>query len=349
MLRLPPFSLLQPRSAAEAADLLAEHAGRAVPLAGGTDLVPKMKRGQLEPAVLVGLGQLAELRCLQPHDGGVEIGAGVTLAQVAADRQLAAAYPGYVQAAASVSSPALRNVGTVGGNLCVDTRCNYYDQSFEWRQALGFCMKTGGDVCRVAPASTWCRAIASSDTAPAAIALGATVVLRGPGGARRQVPVAELYREDGRWYLTKADDEIVESLRLPAPAGWRSAYVKVRRRASIDFPLAGVAVALAAPGLVVEGCRIVLTAVGSRPLDVSLAAQPLVGRALGDLLTADPDLLGAVAAAAVKPAKPLDNADLHYVWRKQMTRTAVVQAIRQAAAQPPPAQPPPAQPPPASA
>lgn len=336
MLRLPPFSFLRARDVAEAAGLLAEHGDQAMLVAGGTDLVPKMKRGQLTPTLLVGVGHLAELGHVSASDRGVEIGAGVTLARVAADARLGAAYPGYVQAAASVSSPALRNAGTIGGNLCVDTRCNYYDMSFEWRQALGFCMKKDGDVCRVAPASTYCRAIASSDTAPVAIALGATVVLVGPGGQRRELAAADLYQDDGRCYLTKQPGEVVESLRLPPPGGWRSAYVKVRRRHAIDFPLGGAAVALATTGPIIEACRIVLTAVGPRPLDVSAAAEPLVGRPLAEVLGDDVGLLAEVAAAAVKPAKPLDNADLHYVWRKQMTRRAVEQAIRQAARQPAP-------------
>ena len=333
MLRLPPFRFLRPGSVDEAADLLAKHGDRAMVVAGGTDLVPKMKRGQMEPEVLVGLGHLTELRAVHATDGGgVEIGAGVTLTAASSDRRVGADHPAYTRAAALVSSPALRNVGTIGGNLCVDTRCNYYDMSVEWREACGFCMKKDGDICRVAPASKHCRAIASSDTAPAAIALGGTVVLVGPGGHRREVSVSDLYQDDGQFYLAKAPDEIVECLRLPPPGAWRSSYVKVRRRGAIDFPLAGAAVALAMAGPVVEGCRIVLTAVGSRPFDVSAAGEALVGRELtGRELTGEDGLLADVAAEAAKVAKPLDNADLHYVWRKQMTRRAVVQAIVEAA------------------
>lgn len=329
MLRLPRFSYLRPESAAEAAQLLAEHGHRAMLIAGGTDLVPKMKRGQMEPEILIGIGHLTELRRVRVReDGGCEIGAGVTLSQVISDARLQAAYPGYARAAALVSSPALRNSGTIGGNLCIDTRCNYYDMSYEWRQAVGFCMKKDGDVCRVAPASASCRAIASSDTAPVAIALGATVVLAGPEGRKREVPVASLYQDDGQFYLTKAPDEVLESLRLPAPGNWSSSYVKVRRRGSIDFPLVGVAAALQMAGPIVQGCRIVLTAVGSQPFDVSAAAEPLLDAEVEDGVLAD------VAVAAAKRAKPLDNADLHYVWRRQMTRKAIEQAIREAAAQP---------------
>jgi 4-hydroxybenzoyl-CoA reductase subunit beta len=325
MLRLPRFSYLRPESAIEAAQMLAEHGSRARLVAGGTDLLPKMKRGQMEPEVLIGLGHLKELRQIRAReDGGFDLGAGVTLSEVIAHPQLRAAYPGYVRAVALVSSPALRNVGTVGGNLCVDTRCNFYDMSYEWRQAAGFCLKKDGDVCRVAPAFTYCHAIASSDTAPVAIAVGATVVLVGPQG-EREVPLASIYQDDGKVYLTKADDEVLTTLRLPAPGRWRSAYVKVRSRDSIDFPVVGAAVALQMNGSVVEACRIVLTAVASQPLDVSDTAEPMLGRELDDAV------IEAVAAKAAKPAKPLDNADQSYVWRKRVTRKAIEQAIRQAA------------------
>ena len=326
MLRLPRFKYLQPGSVTEAAQVLAQYGSRAMLVAGGTDLLPKMKRGQMEPEVLVGLGHLDELRQVRARDdGGFDIGAGVTLSEVTAHPQLRAAYSGYVQAAALVSSPALRNAGTIGGNLCVDTRCNFYDQSFEWRQAAGFCLKKGGDTCLVAPAFTTCRAVASSDTAPVAIALGATVVLVGPEG-EREVPVASLYQDDGKLYLTKSADEVLVSLRLPAPDGWRSSYVKVRSRETIDFAVVGVAVALRMSDLVVDACRMVLTAVGPAPLDVSYAAEPLLGRELDDAVIEE------IAAAAAKPARPVDNADLSYVWRKRITRKAIEQAIHEAGA-----------------
>ena len=185
-------------------------------------------------------------------------------------------------------------------------------------------MKKDGDICRVAPASATCRAIASSDTAPAAISMGATVVLVGPNG-QREVPVESLYQDDGQFYMTKAADEILTSLRMPSPGRWKSSYVKVRNRGSIDFPLVGVAAAIQMSGSLVEACRIVITAVGPQPLDVSQAAGALVGKEI------DGVLLEEVATEAAKPARPLDNADLSYVWRKRMTRRAIEQAIREAA------------------
>src|SRR5215467_12925040 len=181
---------------------------KAMFVAGGTDLFPKLKRRQFEIESLIGLDFL---------DRGIDkhaIGAGATLADVSTHRAVPG---GYAQAAGLVSSPPLRNAGTIGGNLCVDTRCNYYDMTYEWRKAIGFCIKKDGDICLVAPSSPRCWAVSSSDTAPAAIALGATVTLAGPDG-ERELPVAELYRDDGIDYLAKRPHEVLTALRLP-PAG----------------------------------------------------------------------------------------------------------------------------------
>src|SRR5205807_1732797 len=195
------------------------------------------------------------LKGVRRVDGHFEIGATVTLAEAAADPGLRAALPGFAEAAGLVSSPPLRNAGTVGGNLCVDTRCNYYNMTYEWRKSIGFCLKKDGDICLVAPSSPRCWAVSSSDTAPAAMVLGASVVLVGPDG-ERELPVAELYRDDGIEYLAKQPHEVVTAIRLPAPKGLLTAYVKLRRRGSIDFPLAGAAVALTLDGPIVTGCRI---------------------------------------------------------------------------------------------
>src|SRR5205085_10346314 len=271
---------------------------------------------------------LAHLRDLQgvhrTAEGGFELGGLVTLAAASRHPELAAAHPGYAEAAGLVSSPPLRNVGTIGGNLCVDTRCNYYDMTYEWRKAIGFCMKKDGDICLVAPGSPRCWAVASSDTAPAAIALGAVVVLAGPDG-ERELPVAALYRDDGIEYLAKQPHEVVTAIRLPAPKGLLTAYVKLRRRGSIDFPLAGAAVALTLDGPIVTGCRIALAAVASHPLEVPEAGAFLAGKRLTD------ETISAAGELAAKPARPLDNADLTHLWRKKMVRVIVERAIRQAA------------------
>lgn len=318
MLRLPRFRYLRPKTAREAASMAAELGGRAMFVAGGTDLFPKLKRRQFEVDTLIGLEFLPR----KIHNGSSEtvIDAGVTLAAATHDAHLNQHFAGYAEAAGMVSSPPLRNAGTIGGNLCVDTRCNYYDMTYEWRKAAGFCLKKDGDICLVAPSSPRCWAVSSSDTAPMAMALDGWVTLAGPNG-ERELPVSALYRDDGIDYLAKQPSEVVTGLRLAAKPGSKSAYVKLRRRGSIDFPIAGAAVAVELDGGIVSACRIVLTAVASHPLEVPAAAEFLRGKA------PDPETIRQTAEIAAKPAKPLDNADLSHFWRKRMVRVVVEQAL----------------------
>jgi 4-hydroxybenzoyl-CoA reductase subunit beta len=212
----------------------------------------------------------------------------------------------------------------VGGNLCVDTRCNYYNQTFEWRKSIGYCLKKDGEICLVAPGSPRCWAVSSSDTAPVALVLGATVELAGPDGSR-VIPASALYRDDGIEYLAKQPYEVLTAINLPVMAGVRTAYIKLRRRGSIDFPIAGAAVALQLDGDVVVSCRIALSAVASHPLEVPAAGEFLAGRRL------DQEAITAAAELAAKPAKPLDNTDLTHFWRKKMVRVVVEQALSAAA------------------
>ena len=291
---------------------------RAMFVAGGTDLFPKLKRRQFEIDTLIGLDFLS--RSVRNGSEDCVIEAGVTLAAAARDEHLNSRFAGYAQAAGLVSSPPLRNAGTIGGNLCVDTRCNYYDMTYEWRKAAGFCIKKDGDICLVAPSSPRCWAVSSSDTAPMAIALDGMVVLSGPDG-ERELPVGALYRDDGIQYMAKQPSEVVTALRLRAAPETRSAYVKLRRRGSIDFPIAGAAVAVVLDGDEVRGCRIVLSAVASHPLQASAAEEFLKGRRL------EPEAIREAAELAAKPAKPLDNADLSHFWRKRMVRVVVEQAL----------------------
>ena len=299
---------------------MAEDAGpHAMFVAGGTDLYPKLKRRQFEVEALIGLDFLP--RGVRNGSDVDVIGSATTLADAARNPHIASRFSGYAEAAGLVSSPPLRNAGTIGGNLCVDTRCNYYDMTYEWRKAAGFCMKKDGDICLVAPSSPRCWAVSSSDTAPMAIALEGMVTLVGADG-ERELPVAELYRDDGIEYMAKRPSEVVTELRLRAAPDTRSAYVKLRRRGSIDFPIAGAAVAARMDGDVVAGCHLVLSAVASHPLEATAAEDFLKGRRL------DPDTIREAAELAFKPAKPLDNADLSHFWRKRMVRTVVEQALR---------------------
>src|SRR5437764_4451750 len=301
MMRLPSFDYVAAKTVDEAVRAMRDAGPDGMLVAGGTDLYPNMKRRQFEPKTLVGLRAIKDLRGVSgTAREGVTIGACTTLTAVATHPALARDYPALAMAAGMVSSPQLRNMGTLGGNVCVDTRCNYYNQSFEWRKAIGFCMKKDGDICLVAPGSSRCWAVSSSDTAPALWSLGASVRLAGPSG-ERTVPVAALFQDDGIQYLAKRADEIVTEILLPPAGGWRSTYLQLRRRGPFDFPILGVAAAARLEGEVVREARIVLGAVASVPREATRAAALLIGHRLTT------EAIEAAADAAAGPAKPLDN------------------------------------------
>jgi 4-hydroxybenzoyl-CoA reductase subunit beta len=327
MLRLPPFRYFAPRTARDAARILADWGADAMAVAGGTDLYPNMKRRQFTPRALVGLRAVEGLEGIAAN-GGLTLGAMATLTEVAEHPGVRARWPAVARAASLVSSPPLRNAGTMGGNLCVDTRCTYYNQTEFWRASIGYCMKRDGDICLVAPGSDKCWALSSSDTAPVMMALDAEVTLVRADGERR-LAVRDLYGEDGIAYLAKQPHEVLTRIHLPDREGWRMTYRKVRRRGSIDFPILGVAAAVRlGTGTVVEDARLVLGAVHVRPVEATDAAQFLRGRVL------DAETIEMAAGIAYKPAKPLDNADLNYAWRKRMARVEVARALRELAGLP---------------
>ena len=328
MMRLPPFAYLAPLSVGEAVRMMADHGPEAMFVAGGTDLYPNMKRRQFEPKVLVGLRGIKELVGVRGDaTTGLVMGAGTTLTEVAEHASVREHFPALAVAAGLVSTPPLRNMGTIGGNVCVDPRCNYYNQSHQWRRAIGFCMKKDGDICLVAPGSSRCWAVSSTDTAPVLWSLGARARLVGVGG-ERVVPVASLFKDDGIDYLAKARDEVLTELLLPPVDGLRCAYLKLRRRGSVDFPVLGVAVALGMDGGLVKRAKIVLGAVASQPREAAEAGALLVGERL------TPALIAEAAEVAARPSKPLDNTDLTHPYRKKMTKVFVTRALRRLAGLP---------------
>lgn len=322
MMRAGRFRYYVARSIEDAAAALANEGPAAMLLAGGTDLLPNMKRRQNAPDVLISLRHVRELRGIACN-GETTIGAGTTLADIVQTTALAQKHRALVCAAAQVASPLIRNTATIGGNICLDTRCNYYNQTYEWRNAIGFCLRgpLPDGVCWVAPSSTRCWAVASSDTAPALIALGARVTLRSIEG-ERDLALEDLYVDDGARPLTKRADEIVTSILIPSRAT-RSTYWKLRRRGSIDFPVLGVAAAIRfGPHDVVEEARIVLGAVASHPLLVP-ESQLLVGRQLTD------DVIAEFADNASRHAKPLDTSDFQMTWRKTVARSFLSGTLRE--------------------
>jgi 4-hydroxybenzoyl-CoA reductase subunit beta len=324
MLRLPRLQYLRPRSVDEAATMAAANAGSMF-IAGGTDLVPNLKRRQFDVPVLISLAGLPDGHQVEGSpDRGLTIGARVILDEVARHPEMQGPYRALAQACGAVSTPQIRYMGTLGGNLLVDPRCNYYNQTYAWRKAVGFCMKKDGDICLVARSSPRCWAVSSSDSAPVAMTLMAEVTLQGTAGSRR-IPAAALYHDDGIQYTTKRRDEVITAIHLPAVSGpMTSAYWKLRRRPAFDFPILGVAVSVRWDDGVIHEARGALGAVGSLPVEITPFLAPLNGR------RPDGELIAEVAQGADKRSRPLDNTDLSHYWRKRMTRVYVERALRDA-------------------
>jgi 4-hydroxybenzoyl-CoA reductase subunit beta len=294
---MPDFQYLRPTTAADAVAMRAANAASRY-IAGGTDLLPNIRRGLAEPAVVIDLGGIAELTHIGFASDALRIGAGTTLAAIAGDATIRARFTALAEAAEAVAGPTHRAAATLGGNLCLDTRCVYYNQSEFWREGNKYCMKLKGEGCRVAKKSKRCYAAFSGDVAPALIALDAEIEILGPNGSRR-VASADFYRDDGMAWLTLAPDELLVGVHVPLRDDWTTAYEKVRVRGAIDFPLAGVAVALKRKGNALEELRIACTGVASRPLAVEgldeLRGKPLDAAALA-LITAQTE----IAAGAMR-------------------------------------------------
>jgi 4-hydroxybenzoyl-CoA reductase subunit beta len=312
MMRLPWFEHRAPKSVQEAARILAGEGPDAMLIAGGTDLLPNMKRRQMAPKVLVSIRGIDALK-----RNGSTLGAGITLTQIIQKPELPL---GLRQAAHQVATVHLRNMGTIGGNLCLDTRCNYYNQNYEWRKAIDFCLKKDGDVCWVATASKRCVAASSTDCAPALMALGACVTLVSSSG-EREVALEDLYNNDGIDYLKRRPDEILTEIHIPA--GSKSTYWKLRRRGAFDFPVLGVGAAIRFSGDVIEEARIALGAVASRPFLVDKANQFLKGKPLTD------EVIDEASRLVASRAKPMDNADLDLYWRKDVSAQFASYALRE--------------------
>jgi 4-hydroxybenzoyl-CoA reductase subunit beta len=284
---LTRFDIVSPTSLTEALAALAETPGSRA-CAGGTDLVPNLRRGLSETGRLVDLTRIADLQGITASDAGLRIGAGVRLADLEHD-PVVAAYTAVVKAAAVIAGPTHREVATVGGNLCLDTRCLYYNQSHWWRKSNDFCLKYRGEICHVAPQGNRCRAAFSGDLAPALMVHGAEIEIASADGTRR-LPLTEFYDEDGAAHLRLNPGEIVVAVHLP-PSGARSDYAKIRVRGAVDFPLAGVAVALDANGGK-NSYRVAITGTNSKPFEVETPGP----------MTEDPDAWFAALEKAVQKA-----------------------------------------------
>jgi 4-hydroxybenzoyl-CoA reductase subunit beta len=312
MLRLPPFRYHRPEGLEEALRLLAELGDGGLPVAGGTDVIPNMKHRLLEPAHLVSLGRIPELRGVAVRDGELVIGAGETLATVAAHPLVAAHAPALAAAAAQVAGPQLRSAGTLGGNLCLDTRCTYYNQSHFWRQSLGYCLKKDGDTCHVTQVGRKCVAAHSADTPPVLWAMSAVMDLATEQGVRT-VPVDRFFIADGINNTVRRPGELVVRVRLPLRgATFATAFRKIRPRKSIDFPVLNLAAAAdLEPDRVIRGLRVVVSALGSRPKEIT-GLEEVAGQRL------DPAVVEIIAQRAYQQCRPLTNIIVDPEWRRAM-------------------------------
>lgn len=324
MMRLPKFTYRVPKTISDAVKMFGDAGTEAMFVAGGTDLYPNMKRRQQTPKTVISVTRLRELHEIRGDaSSGIVIGSSVSLTELCEHPVINRDYRFVADAARLISTPILRNMGTIGGNLLLDTRCNYYDQNYEWRKGINFCMKKDGDICWVAPSSPKCWAVQSSDLVPLMVAIGAKVKLVS-GSGERMLEAADLYNNDGIQYLNKRPDELLAEIHLPPRNGLQAVYKKLRRRGSFDFPVLGVAAALDMAGDgTVRGAKLILGGVSPAPIEVKEAQQALIGERL------DQERINAAAEACYLKARPLDNTDFLMNWRKRMARPFVQRALEE--------------------
>lgn len=329
MLRLHPYRYHRPGSIEEALALLAEHGEDAMPIAGGTDLVPNMKHGLFTPGHLVALSGVPEMRGVEVGEEGIRIGACESLDSLAGHPALRRYFPALARACELVSGPQLRRMGTLGGNVCLDTRCTYYNQTHFWRKSLGFCLKKDGELCHVVKGATKCVAAHSADTPPVLTVLGATLEITGQGG-RRTVPVSEFYSSDGVWNRRMEPDELLTSIFVPYPeAPSRTSFQKMRLRDSIDFPVVNLAVAVTLDAEArVTGMSMVASALGAYPRRIGKVEETAAGNRL------TPSVIDAIADQAFRQCHPLANIIVDVEWRRAMVPVLVRRALQEIAAQP---------------
>ena len=324
MLTLPQFEWRSPATVAEVLELLSDRPGETLLVAGGTDAVPNLKHRLHEPRRIVHLGRVRELRFAREQAEGLHLGALVTLAEIASHPGVREAYPALEKAAGLVAGPQLRNMGTLGGNLCLDTRCTYYNQTHFWRSALGFCLKKDGVLCHVVPAGKRCVAAHSSDVAPVLISLGAQVEIAGRAG-RRTIAVDDFFVPDGIHNNVLKPVELVVRVFIPARArGLKCGYQKLRPRAAIDFPMLSVAFAARVAAGVCAEAALVVSAIAARPRVISGVEALVKGKPL------DESLADALAQAAYKQCHPLINVPYDHDYRREMVPVFVRRAVREA-------------------
>ena len=319
---LPPFKLLRPRTIEHAVSYLARHGSSLQVLAGGTDLLPSLKQRLFAPAYVMDIRGIEGLNNIVSYPGsGAMIGALTPLSVIEDSELIRRDYRVLHEAVSTVASPILRNMGTIGGNVCLDTRCVWYNQSLQWRRSCGFCIKKDGDLCHVAPGGKRCWAAFSADTPPALLCLGAELEIAGPKGFRR-LAIKDFYTGMGEARMKLDPNEMLTRIYLPeSSARWKGSYLKLRIRGSIDYPLAGVAVAVKQNGGPVEAARVAITAVNPAPLLVTAAEHALVGKRI------DEHVATVVGELAAKTAKPLTTSGLTPEYRREIVKVYAKRAV----------------------
>ncbi len=322
---LPAFRVVRPKTVEEAVRVLSEWGPEAMVIAGGTDVVPNLQMRLFSPKLLLDVKSISALRGITiAGAGALRIGALTTLTEIIESPLVQKNYPVLTSAASTVAGPLQRNMGTLGGNLCLETRCLWYNQSYFWRKSLGGCLKKDGPICHVAPGGKRCWAVWSGDTAPALITLDAEIEIAGSRGVRR-LPLAQFYKNDGMDRIALGRDELVTAVTIPArTAGRRGVYLKLRIRDAVDYPLAGVAVALDVDkGGICHDARVALAAVNPAPLLIKEAGDALNGQKYS------PELIERVAQAAIRTGKPLTTSASTPVYRREMLRVFTRRALEQ--------------------
>jgi len=327
VLRLHPYEYHRPDTVDEAVALLAEHAGDVMPIAGGTDLVPNMKHKLFTPGHLVSLRGIAEMQYVREDDAGFTIGAATSLDAVARDAGVLEALPSLARACALVSGPQLRRMGTIGGNVCLDTRCTYYNQTLFWRKALGYCLKKDGTACHVVKGGTRCVAAHSADAATALLPLEAELRIVGPEG-ERTTPISAFFTSDGVRNRRMESEELLVSIQVPRPGvGTRHSFQKLRARDSIDFPLLNVAARVDfAEDEGVRDLQIAASGMGSYPRKLGKVGEVAAGNRLTDAVIEE------VAQQAFRQCHPLANIPVDAEWRRAMVPVLVRRALTEVGA-----------------
>jgi len=325
-MNLPEFDHIEPDTLSEACSLLRKYEGRAKVIAGGTDLLNLMRHRLIEPGWLIDLKRISELRNVR-YDAaeGLRIGSTVTLSEIIRSPVIQEKASLLVEAAGAVSAPPLQTMGTIGGNVCLNTRCVFYNQSRFWRSSRSSCFKTGGSICHVVKKGNQCYSVFQADAACALVSLNARVKIVEEGN-ERVLPLSEFYTGQGENPNRLRPAEVLKEIIVPLESHSEGRYEKLSPRASLDFPQAGVAATLLFDqDRTVGDVKVILNAIGPAPVEIKEIRGVLIGNRLNE------DRIEKAARLALEAAHPVDNTGLSPAYRRKMVRVLVSRVLRKLA------------------